>query len=52
MFVPGDKVPVVRADGANVALVICWDCGSPEAVRETALKSAKLILAPAGWRYP
>ena len=48
MFVPGDKVPVVRADGANVVLVICKGCGSPEAVRETALKSAKLILVPAG----
>ena len=50
MFVPGDKVPVVRAGRAHVALVICWDCGSPEAVREAALKSAKPILAPAGWR--
>ena len=52
VFVPGDKVPVVRAGGAHVALVICWDLGSPEAVREAALKGADLILAPAGWRHP
>lgn len=52
VFVSGDKVPVVRAGGARVALVICWDLGSPEAVREAALKGADLILAPAGWRYP
>jgi predicted amidohydrolase len=52
VFVPGDKGPVVRAGGAHVALVICWDCGSPEAVREAMLKSAKLILAPAGWPCP
>ena len=35
-----------------MALVICWDLGSPEAVREAALKGADLVLAPAGWRYP
>jgi len=52
VFVPGDEVPVVRAGGAYVALVICWDLGSPEAVREAALKGADLVLAPAGWRYP
>jgi predicted amidohydrolase len=34
VFVPGDEVPVVRAGGACVALVICWDLGSAEAVRE------------------
>lgn len=52
VFVPGREVPVVQAGGAYVALVICWDLGSPEAVREAALKGAHLILAPAGWRYP
>jgi 5-aminopentanamidase len=52
VFVPGHDVPVVRAGGARVALVICWDLGSPEAAREAALKGADLILAPAGWRYP
>lgn len=52
VFVPGREVPVVRAGGARVALVICWDLGSPEAVREAALAGADLILAPAGWRYP
>jgi predicted amidohydrolase len=52
VFVPGSEVPIVRAGGAHIALVICWDLGSPEAVREAALKGADLILAPAGWRYP
>jgi len=52
VFVPGREVPVVRAGGARIALVICWDLGSPEAVREAALEGADLILAPAGWRHP
>ena len=52
VFVPGREVPVVRAGGALVALVICWDLGSPEAVREAALNGADLVLAPAGWRRP
>ena len=52
VFAPGREVPVVRAGGARVALVICWDLGSPEAVREAALAGANLILAPAGWRRP
>jgi 5-aminopentanamidase len=53
VFVPGREVPVVRAGGARVALVICWDLGSPEAVREVALGGgAELVLAPAGWRQP
>ena len=52
VFVPGREIPVVQAGGARVALVICWDLGSPEAVREAALAGADLILAPAGWRYP
>ncbi|MEJ7841664.1 MAG: carbon-nitrogen hydrolase family protein [Rubrobacter sp.] len=52
VFVPGREIPVVQAGGARVALVICWDLGSPEAVREAALAGADLVLAPAGWRYP
>ena len=52
VFVPGREVPVVRAGGALVALVICWDLGAPEAVREAALQGADLVLAPAGWRRP
>jgi len=55
VFVPGREVPVVRAGGALVALVtlvIRWDLGSPEAVREAALNGAELVLAPAGWRRP
>ena len=49
VFVPGHEVPVVRAGGARV---ICWDLGSPEAVREAAMNGADLVLAPAGWRRP
>ncbi|HEV2743163.1 MAG TPA: carbon-nitrogen hydrolase family protein [Rubrobacter sp.] len=52
VFVPGHEVPVVRAGGARVALVICWDLGSPEAVRAAAMNGADLVLAPAGWRRP
>jgi predicted amidohydrolase len=52
VFVPGHEVPVVRAGGALVALVICWDLGSPEPVREAAVGGADLVLAPAGWRRP
>jgi predicted amidohydrolase len=52
VFVPGHEIPVVRAGGARVALVICWDLGSPEAVREAAMNGADLVLAPAGWRRP
>jgi hypothetical protein len=42
VFVPGREVPVVRAGGALVALIICWNLGSPEAVREAALNGAVL----------
>jgi predicted amidohydrolase len=52
VFVPGTQASVVRAGGARVALVICWDLGFPEAVREAALQGADLVLAPAGWRFP
>ena len=52
VFAPGREIPVVRADGARIALAICWDLGSPETVREAALKGADLVLAPAGWRRP
>jgi len=52
VFVAGEEIPVVLAGGARVAVVICWDLGSPEAVREATLKGADLILAPAGWRHP
>jgi predicted amidohydrolase len=52
VFVPGTHLPVVRAGGALVALVICWDLGFPEAVREAALNGADLVLAPASWRCP
>ena len=33
-------------------MVICWDLGFPEFVREATFKEAQLILAPAGWRDP
>lgn len=52
IFVPGTRTPVVRAGGARVALVICWDLGFPEVVRGAALEGANLVLAPTGWRYP
>ena len=52
VFVAGGEVPVVRAGGARVALAICWDLGSPEAVREAAFGGANLVLAPSGWRSP
>ena len=52
VFVPGTYLPVVQAGATRDALVICWDLGFPEAVREAALNGADLVLAPAGWRYP
>lgn len=52
VFVPGTELSVVEAGGARVALVVCWDLGFPEVVREAALGGADLILAPAGWRNP
>jgi len=52
VFVPGAELPVVEAGGMRVALVVCWDLGFPEVVREAALTGAELILAPAGWREP
>ena len=52
VFVPGTELSVVKAGGARVALVVCWDLGFPEVVREAALGGADLILAPAGWRNP
>ena len=51
-FVPGSELPVVEAGGLRVAVVVCWDLGFPEVVRETASRGAELILAPAGWRDP
>ncbi|MGB3681187.1 MAG: carbon-nitrogen hydrolase family protein [Rubrobacteraceae bacterium] len=50
VFVPGVELPTVAAGGLRVSLVICWDLGFPEVVREAALDGTELILAPAGWR--
>lgn len=50
VFVPGVELPTVPAGGLRVSLVICWDLGFPEVVREAALDGTELILAPAGWR--
>lgn len=50
VFVPGVELPTVEAGGIRVSLVICWDLGFPEVVREAALDGTELILAPAGWR--
>ncbi len=52
VFVPGTGVPAVEAGGMRVALVVCWDIGHPETVREAARNGADLILAPAAWRDP
>ncbi len=52
VFVPGAELPVIEAGGLRVALVVCWDLGFPEVVREAALAGAELILASAGWRDP
>ncbi|CAN5682290.1 hypothetical protein BH20ACT10_BH20ACT10_18430 [soil metagenome] len=52
VFTPGSSLPVVEAGGMRVALVICWDIGHPEMVREAAASGAELILAPAAWRDP
>lgn len=50
VFVPGVELPTVEAGGVRVSLVICWDLGFPEVVREAAHDGTGLILAPAGWR--
>lgn len=50
VFVPGVELPTVEAGGLRVSLVICWDLGFPEVVREAAHNGTELILAPAGWR--
>ena len=50
VFVPGVELPTVEAGGVRVSLVICWDLGFPEVVREAAHDGTELILAPAGWR--
>ena len=50
VFVPGVELPTVEAGGLRVSLVICWDLGFPEVVREAAHDGTELILAPAGWR--
>lgn len=50
VFVPGVELPTVVAGGLRVSLVICWDLGFPEVVREAALDGTELIFAPAGWR--
>ena len=50
VFVPGVELPTIKAGGLRVSLVICWDLGFPEVVREAALDGTELILAPAGWR--
>lgn len=52
VFVPGTELRVVEAGGTRVALVVCWDLGYPQTVREAALAGARLILSPAGWRHP
>lgn len=51
-FTPGFDVPIVESGGLRVAIVVCWDLGHPETVREAVTKGADLILSPAAWREP
>lgn len=52
VFTPGTELPVMTIGGHTVALLICWDLGHPETVREAAARGADLVLAPAAWRDP
>jgi predicted amidohydrolase len=52
VFVAGADLPVVEAGGLRISLAVCWDLGFPETVRESAVRGADLILAPAAWREP
>lgn len=50
IFTPGsDEPPVIEADGARVAVMICYDLEFPEWVRLPALTGAQLLCVPANW---
>lgn len=56
VFVPGTELPVVEVGGTRVALVVCWDLGFPQTVREAASADGVLSLGeidpglPERWR--
>jgi predicted amidohydrolase len=50
IFTPGSQEPpVIEAEGARVAVMICYDLEFPEWVRLTALAGAQLLCVPANW---
>jgi predicted amidohydrolase len=50
IFTPGSgEPPVIEAEGARVAVMICYDLEFPEWVRLTALAGAQLLCVPANW---
>jgi len=50
IFEPGSgEPPVVEAEGARVAVMICYDLEFPEWVRLAALAGAQLLCVPANW---
>ena len=50
IFEPGSEQPaVVEADGARLAVMICYDLEFPEWVRLAALAGAQLLCVPANW---
>ena len=50
IFTPGsEEPPVIEAEGARVAVMICYDLEFPEWVRLTALAGAQLLCVPANW---
>ena len=50
IFTPGsEEPPVVEAEGARIAVMICYDLEFPEWVRLPALAGAQLLCVPANW---
>lgn len=50
VFTPGSQEPpVIEAEGARIAVMICYDLEFPEWVRLTALAGAQLLCVPANW---
>lgn len=53
LFTPGDSLsPVVKLNGWNIGLLICYDVEFPESARALALQGAELILVPTGLMQP
>lgn len=50
IFTPGSGEPgVIEAEGARIAVMICYDLEFPEWVRLPALAGAQLLCVPANW---